>query len=413
MGIYRKAFDYNSDYSTERSNKVGKLSFTFPILKFKDDLVKKLNIAFGNIDTLFLNMTDGEAYLNYNSLEEYVISRYMKNNKNVPNIFRFTDDSIYYDKFVDKFFNILDIPQSSYVKHSILGDERVIEMSSIVLALTEDCYIIFFDSEISIIYNKKYENEEPENNPLKVFCGLAMSFKTPIHEKNKIFVVYRDRNGNFAKEGFNIKKIKISLEDNYNDGFVNIFNNTVKYLNDKKINGLVVWEGLPGSGKTYAIRYLASKLKKNVIFIPPDMVEYITDPSFIPFLIQNDNSILLIEDAEPALEKRGNSGRSGSVSNILNLADGLLSDCVNISILCTFNTNKKDLDEALFRKGRLLLSYKFDKLDINKSEILLKKLGHKVDNVEEAMSLADIYNYDVDNNSEVISKERKEISLKR
>jgi len=155
--------------------------------------------------------------------------------------------------------------------------------------------------------------------------------------------------------------------------------------------------GILSHNTTY-IRYLTSKLKKNIIFISPDMVDSITDPAFIPFLMSNNDSILIIEDAEPVLEKRNNGGRSSAVSNVLNLTDGLLSDCLRISIVATFNTDKKTLDEALLRKGRLLMNYKFDKLATEKSKALLEKLGHKEVEVKEPMTLADIYFYGTDNN---------------
>jgi SpoVK/Ycf46/Vps4 family AAA+-type ATPase len=129
------------------------------------------------------------------------------------------------------------------------------------------------------------------------------------------------------------------------------------------------------------------------------MVDSITDPAFIPFLMKNNDSVLIIEDAEPALEKRSSGGRSSAVSNVLNLTDGLLSDCLKISIVATFNTDKKTLDEALLRRGRLLMNYKFDKLCIDKSKSLLEKLGHKEIKVTEPMTLADIYYYGTDNNA--------------
>jgi hypothetical protein len=148
------------------------------------------------------------------------------------------------------------------------------------------------------------------------------------------------------------------------------------------------------SHNTSYIRYLAGKLKRNIIFISPDMVHHITEPEFIPFLMDNSDSILILEDAELALQKRDSFGSTGAVSNILNLTDGLLSDCLNISIVATFNTETKNVDEALLRKGRLLKAYKFEKLSVDKSKTLLKKEGHDPSGVTKPMSLADIYNFE-------------------
>lgn len=160
------------------------------------------------------------------------------------------------------------------------------------------------------------------------------------------------------------------------------------------------------SHNTSFIRYLTSKIKRDIIFISPDMVNQITDPSFIPFLMKNNDSVLIIEDAEPVLHKRGTSGRTGAVSNILNLTDGLLSDCLNISIVCTFNTSSKDIDDALLRKGRLMMNYHFDRLNVEKSKVLLEKLGYEVVEVIKPMTLAEIYYYKRDNNTEQFKKKK-------
>jgi ATP-dependent 26S proteasome regulatory subunit len=136
------------------------------------------------------------------------------------------------------------------------------------------------------------------------------------------------------------------------------------------------------------------------------MVEQITDPSFIPFLMNNNDSVLIIEDAEPALHKRSNHERTSAVSNILNLTDGLLSDCLNISIVCTFNTVSKDIDDALLRKGRLLMNYNFQHLNVEKSKNLLKKLGQDIE-VTKPMTLAEIYYHDKDNHVETLNPTKK------
>jgi SpoVK/Ycf46/Vps4 family AAA+-type ATPase len=129
--------------------------------------------------------------------------------------------------------------------------------------------------------------------------------------------------------------------------------------------------------------------------------------------MDNSNAILILEDAEAALQKRDVFGCTGAVSNILNLTDGLLSDCLNISILATFNTETKNIDEALLRKGRLLKAYKFEKLSIEKSKALLKKEGHDPSFVTQPMSLADIYNFEdeVKGNPEAFTIPKKRIGF--
>jgi ATP-dependent 26S proteasome regulatory subunit len=123
------------------------------------------------------------------------------------------------------------------------------------------------------------------------------------------------------------------------------------------------------------------------------MAESLSDPSIIPFLMDHKNSILIVEDAERVISDRELNGSSMGVSNILNLTDGILGDCLNIQIVATFNMKREKIDPALLRKGRLITEHKFEKLSIEEGNVLLKSLGkdHKID-VE--MSLADIYNID-------------------
>jgi len=107
------------------------------------------------------------------------------------------------------------------------------------------------------------------------------------------------------------------------------------------------------------------------------------------------NSILIIEDAERVISDREGNGSPAGVSNILNLTDGILGDCLSIQIVATFNMKREKIDQALLRKGRLIVEHRFGKLSPEESNKLLKHL-EKDHIVEESMCLADIYNIDVE-----------------
>ncbi len=110
-------------------------------------------------------------------------------------------------------------------------------------------------------------------------------------------------------------------------------------------------------------------------------------------LIDNPNSIFIIEDAEMLIKSRENSEQS-NISMLLNLTDGMLGESLGIQILCTFNTNVNNVDKALLRKGRLISLYEFKSLSIPKSKALLNSLGNTTYIVNNEMTLADIYNVD-------------------
>jgi len=196
--------------------------------------------------------------------------------------------------------------------------------------------------------------------------------------------------GGFETKSMEISKPQFSIAQNYNDDFVPVHQTILNRLRKKNDKGLLLLHGNPGTGKTSYIRYLITKTSKPVIFLPPNMAASITDPALMNVLIDNPNSIFVIEDAENIIIDRNRCG-SSSVSALLNLADGLLSDCLNIQIICSFNTDLSRVDSALTRKGRLIAKYEFTELEVPKAQALSNKLGFK-SIIASPMTLAAVYN---------------------
>lgn len=204
-----------------------------------------------------------------------------------------------------------------------------------------------------------------------------------------------------TKYGLTVSKLKIETSqsfnnDNYNDDFGDFFATLTKKLNEKK-PGLYLFHGEPGTGKSSAIRHLLGQVKRNFIFIPPQMISQLSTPEFADIITDtNKGSVLILEDAEKALMKReSEDGFSNStlVSSVLNLTDGLYADLSNIAIIATYNCDRNLIDSALLRKGRMKAEYRFEKLKKDKAQKLMDKLGHKFEVVED-MTLADIFNYE-------------------
>jgi hypothetical protein len=125
------------------------------------------------------------------------------------------------------------------------------------------------------------------------------------------------------------------------------------------------------------------------------MANSMTNPDLMALLIDHPNSIFVIEDAENIIIDREKNGNS-PVSAILNISDGLLADCLNIQIICSFNTDLSKVDTALLRKGRLIAKYEFKELEIKKAQMLSSKLGF-ASSITEPMTLTAIYNQDEKN----------------
>jgi len=234
-----------------------------------------------------------------------------------------------------------------------------------------------------------YSNDESEIYTELVEKIIAMGKKRK-HESNNIALVIQTPRG-YDTTSFELPEQKLDIELGYGRGFKPIHEKIINTLNQKNGKGLVLLHGTPGTGKTHYLKYIASKIKdKRVLFIPPYLADFITSPEMTPFLIQNSNSILFIEDAERVITDRNNGGANG-VSNILNITDGILSDILKIQIVATFNMDKAKIDSALLRKGRLIAEHKFDALPIEDANNLIKHLG-KTHIATKPMTLTEIYN---------------------
>jgi hypothetical protein len=205
----------------------------------------------------------------------------------------------------------------------------------------------------------------------------------------EINLISRGRNGLELKQ-LEVKRTKLDLNLFYEDDFKQVNEVIHKRLAKDKDKGIVLLHGLPGTGKTTYLRYLIGKIKKRVLFVSPSVAGDITSPDFIQLLVSNPNSVLIIEDAENVIMDRKLSGNA-SVSNLLNVSDGLLADFLNVQLICTFNSSLTLVDSALMRKGRLIAKYEFGKLDVSKAQRLSEHFGFK-QTISRPMTIAEIAN---------------------
>lgn len=204
-----------------------------------------------------------------------------------------------------------------------------------------------------------------------------------------IYVIIKGARG-FKLHEAKIKPLNINLETMYNDDFIKVHNHLLETLKDKN-KGVALLHGKPGTGKTNYIKWLTTLIpEKKFIFVPSGMISFLDDPGFLSTLIDNQNSIIVLEDCEIYIQDRKNA-KYNMVATMLNLSDGILSDVVGIQFICTFNNDIKSVDSALTRKGRLIDEYEFKELEESKAKSLCNDI--EVDyEVIESRTLANIFN---------------------
>lgn len=266
---------------------------------------------------------------------------------------------------------------------------------------------LFIHEKKQMLIRTITDGDKNDNLKFEILYNIQLGEINTIIDFNKIqlFEVQKKKSnvnlikstmGHLDVQEYDLNVPKIDLKLNYGENFLKINDVIVDRLNRDNDKGIVLLHGEPGTGKTSYIKYLTSVIKKKeILFVPPSMVEILSDPSIIPFLMDYKNSILIIEDAERVISDRDFNGNSTGVSNILNLTDGILSDCLGIQIIATFNMKREKIDNALLRKGRLIAEHKFDKLNHEETNNLLKYLNKDIV-ADEGMTLADIYNIETE-----------------
>ena len=239
------------------------------------------------------------------------------------------------------------------------------------------------DNYVLILFTQKQEKEA------EALLEKMQVFRRKQTRTTHISIVTVGREGPMLVDIDN-KKPRLQLEKNYNDDLIPFHQKIIKELKSKVRSGLLLFHGAPGTGKSTYIRYVIHCLNKRVIFLSPRAAGSLDSPELITLLLQNPNSVLIIEEAENLITSRDSNNNHG-ISMLLNLSDGILGENLGIQVICTFNTHITNIDKALLRKGRLIGSYEFKPLSVSKSKVLLDELGVTDYQPYQPMTVAEIY----------------------
>ena len=211
-------------------------------------------------------------------------------------------------------------------------------------------------------------------------------FKQCNESKKRTYQIALDGGSYIHTRSNKVPEIEIDIKKNYND---DLPIDRIKEILNADGAGLLMFYGTPGGGKTTLVRYLMQEIERKFIFIEPSMIDSISNSKLLEFLTNHTGSVIVLEDCEKLLVSREDGGNK-TLGTLLNLTDGIVGDLLGIKFICTFNCSLSKIDDALIRKGRLSLKYEFKELALDK----VKKI---YPDAKTAMTLADAYNANVEN----------------
>ncbi len=267
--------------------------------------------------------------------------------------------------------------------------EPVLEKFTAVVK--KELIVHYDDDHIYILYNEKNEDE------LISILKIIEPYMEELESQGRFYMVVLEY-GYFSLMPFEVKKADFSIEKYYNDDFLLIHKEISTFIKQDNRCGLVILHGKQGTGKTSYIRHLIHETNRKVIYLSGETTSQISEPNFISFISQHQNSIIILEDCEELLISRNtNRSANSGLINILNMCDGLLGDALSMKFICTFNAPLQDIDKALLRKGRLIARYEFENLETGKVNNLVNELELSKDILNQSLSLAELFNYEKSN----------------
>ena len=162
--------------------------------------------------------------------------------------------------------------------------------------------------------------------------------------------------------------------------------------------GLIAWFGPAGTGKTTAVRSMATAWQADrELNVVTDIEKLLHDADYLAQVtrptVPSDGTdarakLIVAEDVDPSLLAEQQLGGSGGLARLLGLTDGLLASATDAIVLLTTNARRHQIAPSLQRPGRCLALIEFGPLSVNDANDWLPS---DVASVTEPATLAELY----------------------
>jgi hypothetical protein len=295
-----------------------------------------------------------------------------------------------YEK-VNKFTEIICLETDDIINDKVLiKSSDTVFISYIAVDKLTDSAVI---SDITIYYNSS-EDANEVNEIIKSISEYQLVDELEEHNLNVV---------SLSGNSIELDEIKFddidgeNIEEYYSKQTFKSINKWIKKSKKQK-SGLSIFYGQRGTGKSSMIKYLATKLNRNLIFVPNNLVDLtINSSDFTKFLRKHENPILVLDDCEMIFNEFFTKSNI-IANNLMQLVDGLLANKLNISIIAIFNLEDKDeIDHNLIDCNNLIDIIEFTDLSNSEANQLSELLGYKQKHKND-IRLLDLINNNKSNN---------------
>ena len=163
---------------------------------------------------------------------------------------------------------------------------------------------------------------------------------------------------------------------------------------------LLLWHGVPGSGKTTALGTLAWAWRDwCAVHYVVDPEAFLNDPEYLLTVLLDKSTfgkpwkLVVLEDTGELLSPQAKSHTGQGLSRLLNVTDGFLGQGSDTLVLITTNEPLASLHEAVARPGRCIAAVEFEALPVDQARKWLCDRGasEAAESVSGAMTLAELY----------------------